>query len=85
MLHDLDVFCVGFMTENYFWFQCHIVRFGTHIGCDSKVARTCSKEIVVQALKKKWSYYSFCDKLRGNLTVLDVGMNGEVTVVEPVT
>ena len=52
---------------------------------NEKLTETCSKEIVVQALKKKWSYYSFCDKLRGNLTVLDVGMNGEVTVVEPVT
>ena len=52
---------------------------------NEKLTETCSKEIVVQALKKKWSYYSFCDKLRGNLTVLDVGMNGDVTVVEPVT
>ncbi|CAL6390605.1 unnamed protein product [Bathycoccus prasinos] len=52
---------------------------------NEKLSKMCSKEKLVEALRKKWSYYSFCDKLRGNLTVLDVGVNGTVTVVEPVT
>jgi hypothetical protein len=52
---------------------------------NEKLSKICSKEKLVEALRKKWGYYNFCDKLRGGLTVLDVGMNGTVTVVEPVT
>ena len=52
---------------------------------NEKLSKICSKEKLAEALRKKWGYYNFCDKLRGSLTVLDVGMNGIVTVVEPVT
>ena len=52
---------------------------------NEKLSKICSKEKLAEALRKKWGYYNFCDKLRGSLTVLDVGMNGTVTVVEPVT
>jgi len=52
---------------------------------NEKLSKICSKEKLVEALRKKWGYYNFCDKLRGSLTVLDVGMNGTVTIVEPVT
>ena len=40
---------------------------------NEKLSKICSKEKLVEALRKKWGYYNFCDKLRGSLTVLDVG------------